>query len=126
MVPVAQDRRAPARQGLMKGKHALLEMLRAEGVRYIFGNPGTSEAAIMDVIEDYPDLAYVLVVQEGVAIGLAEGYGRATGSVPFVSLHIDNGLANAFSLLIDCKHTGTPMVVTAGNKDVRKLAEGRS
>ncbi len=110
---------------LMKGKHALMESLRAEGVEYIFGNPGTSEAAIMDALEDYPDLKYVLVVQEGVAVGLAEGYARASGKVGFVSLHIDNGLANAFSLLIDSKKAGTPMVITAGNKDVRKLAESR-
>jgi benzoylformate decarboxylase len=109
----------------MKGKHALLESLRAEGVEYIFGNPGTSEAAIMEALEDYPGLKYMLVVQEGVAIGMAEGYGRASGKVPFVSLHIDNGLGNAFSLMIDSKKCGTPMVVTAGNKDVRKLAEGR-
>jgi benzoylformate decarboxylase len=110
---------------VMKGKYALLESLRAEGVEYIFGNPGTSEAAIMDALEDYPDLKYMLVVQEGVAIGMAEGYARASGRVPFVSLHIDNGLGNAFSLLIDSKKAGTPMVVTAGNKDVRKLGEGR-
>ena len=111
---------------VMKGKQALLESLRAEGVEYIFGNPGTSEAAIMEALEDYPDLKYMLVVQEGVAIGMAEGYGRASGKVPFVSLHIDNGLANAFSLLIDSLKSGSPMVVTAGNKDVRKLAEGRT
>jgi benzoylformate decarboxylase len=79
----------------------------------------------MDAIEDYPDLKYVLVVQEGVAVGLAEGYARASGKVAFVSLHIDTGLANAFSLLSDSKRSGTPMVVTAGNRDIRKLAEGR-
>ena len=28
---------------MMTGKQALLEMLKAEGVEYIFGNPGTSE-----------------------------------------------------------------------------------
>ena len=40
----------------MTGKKALLEMLTAEGVEYIFGNPGTSEGAIMDALEDYPNL----------------------------------------------------------------------
>ena len=51
----------------MTGKRALMEMLRAEKVQYIFGNPGTSESPIMDALEDYPDLKYVLVLQEGVA-----------------------------------------------------------
>ena len=110
----------------MKGSDALMEMLRAEGVKYIFGNPGTSEAAIMDSLENYPEFEYVLAVQESVAIGMADTYARATGKPAFVSLHIDNGLSNSFALLIDSYHTGTPLVVTAGNKDVRKLAEGRT
>ena len=111
---------------VMTGTYGLLEMLRAENVKYIFGNPGTSEAAIMDGLEDFPDIEYILVVQEGVAVGMADAYARATGKVGFISLHIDNGLANAFSLLADSNYAGTPLVITAGNKDVRKLAEGRS
>ena len=111
---------------LLTGTYAFLEMLRAEGVKFIFGNPGTSEAAIMDALTNYPDMEYILVVQEGIAIGMADAYARASGEVGFVSLHIDNGLANAFSLLADSNYAGTPLVVTAGNKDVRKLAEGRS
>ncbi len=108
------------------GKHALLEMFRAEGVRHMFGQPGTSEAPMMDVMPDYPDIGYYLVLQEGVSVGMAEGYARASGEVPLVSLHIDNGMANGLSLMIDMKYSGTPMVLTAGNKDIRKMAPGRS
>ena len=64
---------------LLTGTHAFLEMLRAEGVKYIFGNPGTSEAAIMDALTNYPDIEYILVVQEGIAIGMADVYARASG-----------------------------------------------
>ena len=110
----------------IQGKHAFLQMLRAEGVDYIFGNPGTSEAPFIGILHEYPDLQYLMVVQEGVAVGMAEGYARATGKVGFVSLHIDNGLANGFGLMVDQKKTGSPVVITAGNKDVRHLAAGRS
>ncbi len=110
----------------LSGKHAFMQMLRAEGVRYIFGNPGTSEAPFIGILHEYPDLEYLMVVQEGVAIGMAEGYARASGEVGFVSLHIDNGLANGFSLMIDQKRTGSPVVITAGNKDIRHLANNRS
>ncbi len=34
----------------MTGKQALLEMLKAEGVEYIFGNPGTSEGQMIDMM----------------------------------------------------------------------------
>ena len=110
----------------LQGKHAFMQMLRAEGVRYIFGNPGTSEAPFIGILHEYPDLEYLMVVQEGVAIGMAEGYARASGEVGFVSLHIDNGSANGFSLMIDQYRTGSPVVITAGNKDIRHLAGGRS
>ena len=108
------------------GKHALLKMFESEGVEYMFGNPGTSEAPMMAVMDQYPSIEYVLVLQEGVAVGLAEGYARSTGKVPLVSLHIDNGMSNELSLMIDQLYSGTPMVMTAGNKDIHKIAPGRS
>ena len=111
---------------VMTGKRAMMEMLRAEGVEYIFGNPGTSESPIMDALEDFPDLKYMLTTQEGVAMGMADGYARATGKAAFVNLHIDTGLANGISLLTNAYEGGTPLVLTSGNKDVRKLAEGRT
>jgi len=55
---------------MMTGKQALLEMLKAEGVEHIFGNPGTSEAPIMDMLGDYPELRYFLTLQESVARGM--------------------------------------------------------
>ena len=111
---------------VMRGKQALLEMLRAEGVHYIFGNPGTSEGPFLQALLDYPDLEYVLTTQETTAMGMADGYARATGRPSFVSLHIDTGLANGISLLHNAKEGGTPMVVTSANKDIRQLAEGRT
>jgi benzoylformate decarboxylase len=110
----------------LAGKHALLQMFQAEGVEYIFGNPGTSETPMVTILPEYPDLNYQLVLQEGVAVGMAEGYGRSTGKVPLVSLHIDNGLANAYSMMVDMLRSGSSMVITAGNKDIRKLGPGRS
>ena len=110
----------------MTGKRALMEVLKAEGVEYIFGNPGTSEAPIMDALEEYPDIKYMLTTQEGVAMGMADGYAIATGKPSFVNLHIETGLANGLSLLHHAWEGGTPMVLTSGNKDVRKLAEGRT
>ena len=108
---------------MMTGKQALLEMLRAEGVDYIFGNPGTSEGPIIDLLGDYPDLRYVLTLQESVAMGMGEAYARCTGRASFVSLHVDSGLANGIALMLDALNTGSPMVVTSANYDIRKTNE---
>ncbi|MEE8364121.1 MAG: thiamine pyrophosphate-binding protein [Dehalococcoidia bacterium] len=110
---------------VMTGKRALFEMLKAEGIEYIFGLPGSSETPILDALEDYPEFKYILALQEGVVVGMADAYARATGRASFVSLHIEAGLANGMSLMQDAKTSGTPMVVTSANYDVRKLAEGK-
>ena len=111
---------------VMTGKQALLEMLNAEGVEYIFGNPGTSEGPIIDMLGDYPQFRYILALQESVAVGMGESYARATGTASFVSLHVDSGLANGIALMLDAYNTGTPMVVTSANYDARKISEGKT
>ncbi|MBT5318440.1 MAG: thiamine pyrophosphate-binding protein, partial [Chloroflexi bacterium] len=109
----------------MTGKRALWEMLKVEGVEYVFGLPGSSESPILDALEDFPDFKYILGLHEGTIIGMADGYARATGRVSYVGLHIEAGLANGLGLMQDAKTSGTPMVVTSANYDVRKVAEGK-
>ena len=105
----------------MVGKKALVEMLLAEGVEHIFGNPGTSETPFMDVLQDYPQVKYITSLQEASAVGMADGYARATGRPSFANLHIAGGLANGISMLYDAYKGGTPLVLTAGNSDTRML-----
>ena len=103
-----------------------MEMLRAEDVKYIFGNPGTSEGPILDELENHPDIQYMLTTQEGAAMGMADAYARYRGAPAFVNLHIETGLANGVSLLANAAEGNTPLVLTSANKDIRKLAEGRT
>lgn len=105
----------------MLGKHALAQMLVAEGVEYIFGNPGTSETPFLDGLQDFPQLQYVQALQEGTAVGMADGYARATGKPAFANIHIAGGLANGISGLYNAFRGGTPLVLTAGNSDTRML-----
>ncbi len=110
----------------IEGKYILLESLKKQKVKYIFGNPGTTETAIMDALEKYPELEYILTVQESTAMGMADAYARATKMPAFVNLHIETGLANGLSLLHNAHSGGTPLVLTAGNKDSREIAPGKT
>ena len=105
----------------MTGKEALVRMLIAEGVEYIFGNPGTSETPMMDALQDFPQIRYIQALQEGTAVGMADGYARATGRPAFANIHIAGGLANGISALYNAHRGGTPVVLTAGNSDTRML-----
>ena len=103
----------------MTGKEALAQMLIAEGLEYIFGNPGTSETPLLDVLQDFPQLKYIQSLQEGTAVGMADGYARATGRPAFANIHIAGGLANGISALYNAFRGGTPLILTAGNSDTR-------
>ncbi|MFB3098168.1 MAG: thiamine pyrophosphate-binding protein, partial [Dehalococcoidia bacterium] len=105
----------------MTGKHALAQMLIAEGIEHIFGNPGTSETPFLDGLQDYPQIKYVQALQEGTAVGMADGYARASGRPAFANIHIAGGLANGISALYNAYRGGAPVILTAGNSDTRML-----
>jgi benzoylformate decarboxylase len=103
------------------GRDALLDVLRTEGVRHIFGNPGSTELPLMDALADADDLHYVLALQEATAVGMADGYAQATGRPAFLNLHTSAGLGNAIGNLTNAVCNQTPLVVTAGQQDERHL-----
>src|ERR1700733_10379966 len=56
-----------------RGAAVLLEVLRSEGARYVFGNPGTTELPLIDALVDAPDIRYILALQEASAVAMADG-----------------------------------------------------
>ena len=108
---------------VLTGRYAMIEQLLAEGVEYVFGNPGTTEQAFMDALQDYPQLKYVLALQESIAIGMADGYSRVSGRPAFVQLHIMPGLGNAMGMLYNSYRTRTPMVIYAGQHPQRGASQ---
>jgi len=104
---------------MMPGKTALLELLKQEGVRVMFGNPGTTELPLMDAFAAEHDLRYVLALQEAPAMAMADGYAQASGQCAVVNLHAAPGLGNAMGMLYDAQKAGSPILVTAGQHEQR-------
>ncbi|MCC6174753.1 MAG: thiamine pyrophosphate-binding protein [Chloroflexi bacterium] len=98
----------------MSGKRALLEQLLTDGVRHIFGNPGTTEQGFMDILQEYPQIEFMLALHEGVAICMADAYARLTRRPAFAELHIAPGLGNALGMMHNARIGKTPLVVYAG------------
>ena len=103
----------------MPGKVALLELLKQEGVRVMFGNPGTTELPLMDAFAAERELRYVLALQEAPAMAMADGYAQASGQLACVNLHAAPGLGNAMGMLYDAQKAGSPIIVTAGQHEQR-------
>ncbi|MDE2583464.1 MAG: thiamine pyrophosphate-binding protein, partial [Rhodospirillales bacterium] len=101
----------------LSGKTALLELLKQEGVRVMFGNPGTTELPLMDALAVEQDLRYVLALQEAPAMAMADGYALASGGLAVVNLHVAPGLGNAMGMLYDAQKAGSPVLVTAGQHE---------
>jgi len=98
----------------MTGKRALMEQLIADGVQHIFGNPGTTEQGFMDILQDYPQMEFMLALHEGVAVSMADTYARITRRPAFVEVHIAPGLGNALGMMHNARIGKTPLVVFAG------------
>jgi len=45
----------------MRGRRVLMESLVSNGVRHIFGNPGTTETPLLDSLAAYPQIEYVML-----------------------------------------------------------------
>jgi benzoylformate decarboxylase len=104
---------------MMSGKSAFLELLRQEGVRMIFGNPGTTELPLMDALAAERELRYILALQEAPAVGMADGYAQASGQCVAVNLHAAPGLGNGLGMLYDAQKAGSPLLATAGQHEQR-------
>ena len=76
---------------IRNGRTAFLELLVDEGVTHLFGNPGTTELAIMEVVPDFPQLKFVLGLQESIVVGMADGYARASGRLAAANVHVAPG-----------------------------------
>jgi benzoylformate decarboxylase len=103
---------------MISGKRLLLDVLRQEGVDYIFGNPGTTELPLMDALAVEPRIRYVLGLQEATVLGMADGFAQASRGLAVVSLHAAPGLGNAIGALHNAQKAGAPLLVTAGQQDL--------
>ena len=99
------------------GRRAFLQLLADEGVTHLFGNPGTTELAIMEVVPDFPQLKFVLGLQESAVMAMADGFCRASGRLAAANVHVMPGLGNAMGALYNAKFSGSPVILTAGQQE---------
>ncbi|WP_242607593.1 benzoylformate decarboxylase [Zhihengliuella halotolerans] len=95
-------------------KQASYELLRANGITTIFGNPGSNELPFLGAMPE--DFRYILGLHEGVVMGMADGFAQATGKAAFVNLHAASGTGNAMGALTNAWYSHTPLVISAGQQ----------
>ncbi|MEM0050210.1 MAG: thiamine pyrophosphate-binding protein, partial [Candidatus Bathyarchaeia archaeon] len=88
---------------LMSGAKALLEALKREKVKVIFGIPGGAILPVYDELFAETDITHILMRHEQCAAHAADGYARASGEVGVCmstsgpgATNLVTGIANAF------------------------------
>ena len=97
----------------LTGAQILMEVLKEEGVKSIFGYPG---GAIIDIYDELAktDIDHVLVRHEQAAVHSADGYARASGQVGVCLVTSGPGVTNTVTGIASAYMDSVPIVVLSG------------
>jgi len=98
----------------MNGAQIVVEVLKKQGVEYIFGYPGGACMPIFDALVDAPELKMILVRHEQGATHMADGYARATGKTGVVLVTSGPGATNTVTGILTAHMDSVPLVVLTG------------
>ena len=98
---------------------AYLEILRARGIKYFFGNSGTDFGPIIDGLAKFAadkktHPMPITVPHEFVAVSMAQGYAMITGEPQVVMVHVIVGTGNASAAVMNASRLNVPMIFSAG------------
>jgi acetolactate synthase-1/2/3 large subunit len=103
----------------MTGGQLLIECLKAQGVRAVFGMPGTQNLNIYDALERFGDgvIDHYLVRHEYAATIMADGFARSTGDVGVALTVPGPGASNASTGILEAYTDCVPVLLITGQSD---------
>jgi len=105
---------------------AVVEVLRAEGVRYVFGMPGGHTIGIYDALYGQQEISHVLVRHEQHAASMAAGYAQLTGEPGVCCVTAGPGATNLVTSIAEAYVGALPIVIIAGRGAMRNAHRGAS
>jgi thiamine pyrophosphate-dependent acetolactate synthase large subunit-like protein len=100
------------------GSDAVVDLLRAMGVKYVPLNPGSSFRGLHDSLVNHGgnrDPQLLLCLHEEIAVSLAHGYAKATGGLAVAAVHDLVGLMHASMAVYDAFCDRSPVLVLGGS-----------
>ena len=98
----------------LNGAEILINCLKKEGVKHIFGYPGGAVLHIYDALAAQEDITHILVRHEQGAAHAADGYARTSGKPGVVLVTSGPGITNAVTGIATANMDSIPMVVISG------------
>jgi acetolactate synthase-1/2/3 large subunit len=105
---------------------AVVEVLKAEGVRFVFGMPGGHTIGIYDALYGQQEITHVLVRHEQHAASMAAGYAQLTGEPGVCCVTAGPGATNLVTSIAEAFVGALPLVIIAGRGATRNAHRGAS
>ncbi|MCD4749151.1 MAG: thiamine pyrophosphate-binding protein [Thermoanaerobaculales bacterium] len=96
-----------------RGSNLVVRALEDEGVKRVFGIPGTHNIELWDALEESKTIQPVLVTHECGAAFMADGMARASSEVGVLAVVPGAGVTHALSGVAEALMDNVPMVVLA-------------
>ena len=109
---------------LRTGGEWVVEVLRAQGVRHVFGLPGVHNLAIYDALLRQHDIAHVLSRHEQGAGFMADGYARASGNPGVVIVTTGPGATNVLTPLVESFAGSQPILALMSDIPAALIGKG--
>ena len=100
------------------GSEIILECLKKEGVKHVFGYPGGAVLHIYDAFDQQDDVMHILARHEQGALHAADGYARSTGKPGVALVTSGPGATNAVTGIATAYMDSIPLVVITGQVSV--------
>ena len=99
----------------LTGAQVIVEAIRREGVKYVFGLPGGAAIPIYDALVGTP-ITLVLTRHEQGATHMADGFARASGKPGVVLVTSGPGATNTITGMLTAHMDSVPMIVITGQQ----------
>src|SRR6266700_1676290 len=109
---------------LRTGGEWIVEALRAEGVRHVFGLPGVHNLAIYDALLKQHEITHVLARHEQGAACMADGYARSSGPPGVVAVTTGPGATNTLTPLVESFAGSQPVLVLMSDIPAALIGKG--
>ena len=125
-LPPPQVSAVPPTPQEMTAGRAIVEVLKAESVKAIYGIPGGHVLPIYDGLYDTPEIAHFLVRHEQAAASMAAAYAQLTGEAAVCLVTAGPGATNLVTNVAEAFVGALPMVILAGRGATATTFRGAS
>jgi acetolactate synthase I/II/III large subunit len=108
----------------MRVTDAVVDILKAEGVKFVAALPGDDILPLFDAFHEKKQIPLILTRHEQATVFMADGYARSSGEPGVAMVTKGPGRCNAFTAIVNAYTDCVPLVVIFGHSSRKQLAKG--